>query len=104
MERNTLEWYALLARGLVWAAGIVLLLSVIAAVTLVSQTNSLPLADDVQREGRGFVALAAIGAGLAAAGILSGLGGILRLLVQDRLDRADQPVEEPAGDWQEPQE
>jgi hypothetical protein len=104
MERSALEWYALLARGLIWAAAVVLLLAVIAAVALVSTTNSLPLSEDVQREGRGFVALAAIGAGLAAAGVLSGLGGILRLLVQDRIDRQDELQEEPASAWQGPED
>lgn len=91
MQRATLEWYETLGRALIWGAGLVLLLSVIAAVAVVSSESSLPLSEDVQREGRGFAAIAGLGAGFAAAGILSGVGAILRLMVADRLERLDQP-------------
>ncbi|MBK5116099.1 MAG: hypothetical protein JJE23_04170 [Thermoleophilia bacterium] len=91
MQRATLEWYETLGRALIWGAGLVLLLSVIAAIAVVSSESSLPLSEDVQREGRGFAAIAGLGAGFAAAGILSGVGAILRLMVADRLERLDQP-------------
>ena len=87
MSRPALEWFELLAKGLIWAAGIVLALSVIGAIAVVGSNSSLPLSEDVQREGRGFVAIGALAGGVAAAGILSGLGAILRLMVADRLER-----------------
>ena len=39
----------------------------------------------VERQGRGVAALASLGGGVAAAGVLAGTGAILRLLVSDRL-------------------
>jgi hypothetical protein len=92
MQRATLEWYETLGRALIWGAGLVLLLSVIGAIAVVSSESSLPLSEDVQREGRGFAAIAGLGAGFAAAGILSGVGAILRLMVAERLERL--PAEE----------
>ena len=85
MERQTLEWYDLLARGLLWTAGIVLLLSIIGAVVIISSETALPLLEDAERQGRGVAALASLGGGFAAAGILAGIGAILRLLVADRI-------------------
>jgi hypothetical protein len=85
MNRGTLEWYELLARSLIWAAGIVLLLSVIGAIVAAGSDNAAPLLEDVEKQGRGFAALAALGGGLTAAGLLAGLGAILRVLVTDRL-------------------
>jgi len=85
MDRQTLEWYDLLARGLLWAAGIVLLLAIVGAVVIASSETALPLLEDVERQGRGVAALASLGGGLAAAGVLAGLGAILRLLVTDRI-------------------
>ena len=84
MERSTLEWFELLARALLWAAGIVLVLSLIGAVAVATSDSSLPFAEDVQRQGRGIFALVSIGGGIAAAGILSGLGAILWMMVADR--------------------
>jgi hypothetical protein len=92
MRRATLEWYETLAKALIWGAGLVLVLSVIGAIAVATSESSLPLSEDVQREGRGFVAIAGLGAGFAAAGILSGVGAILRLMVVERLERL------PAGD------
>lgn len=85
MERRTLEWFEILARGLAWAGGIVLLLAFLGAVLIASADNSLPLLEDAQRQGRAIFAIASLGGGLAAAGILSGLGAILRILATDRL-------------------
>jgi hypothetical protein len=85
MNRGTLEWYELLARSLIWAAGIVLLLAVIGAILAAGSDNAAPLLEDVEKQGRGFAALAALGGGLTAAGLLAGLGAILRVLVVDRL-------------------
>lgn len=85
MDRNTLEWYDLLARGLMWAGGIVLLLSLIGAVVIAGSDNAVGIAPEAEEQGRGFVALASLGGGIAAAGVLAGLGAILRLQLADRL-------------------
>jgi len=96
MTRSTLEWYELLARGLLWAAGIVFLLSMIGTVVIAGSDNSLPVLEDVERQGRGIAALASLGGGLTAAGLLGGLGAILRLLVADRLAALPPEPEPPA--------
>lgn len=93
MDRNTLEWYDLLARGLLWIAGIVLLLAIVAAVVVAGSDNAVGFAPEAEEQGRGFVALASLGGGAAAAGLLAGLGAILRLLVADRLSAL--PPREP---------
>lgn len=100
MSRSTLEWYEMLARGLVWAAGIVLLLSLVGAVVIAGSDNALPVLEDVERQGRGVAALASLGGGITAAGLLGGVGAVLRLLVTDRLEKLgpapDAAVERPA--------
>jgi hypothetical protein len=87
VERATLEWFELLARALIWAAGIVLVLAVIGSIAVVTSNTSLPFFEDLQRESRGIAAIGALAGGVAAAGALSGLGAILRLMVVDRLER-----------------
>ena len=96
MNRGALEWYELLARSLIWAAGIVLLLAVIAAIVVAGSDNAAPLLEGVEQQGRGFAALAALGGGLTAAGLLAGLGAILRVLVAERLAKLG-PAPEAAG-------
>lgn len=85
MSRSALEWYDQLARGLLWAAGIVLLLALAGAVLIAGSDSALPGFENVERQGRGIAALAALGGGLTSAGLLGGLGAILRLLAADRL-------------------
>ena len=87
MNRGALEWYELLARSLIWAAGIVLLLAVIGAIVAAGSDNAAPLLEDIEQQGRGFAALASLGGGLTAAGLLAGLGAILRVLVVERLEK-----------------
>lgn len=87
MSRSTLEWYEQLARGLAWAAGVVLVLAVVGAIIIAGSDDALPLFENVERQGRGVAALASLGGGVTAAGLLAGLGAILRLLVSDRLER-----------------
>ena len=87
MNRATLEWYELLARSLTWVAGIVLLLSAVAAIVIAGSENSAPLLEDLEKQGRGVAALWALGGGLTAAGLLAAAGAILRLLVTERLER-----------------
>lgn len=87
MEQRTLEWFELLARALIWAAGLVLVLSIIGAISIAGSDSSLPFFEDLQRQGRAVGAVGAIGGGVAAAGVLSGLGAILRLMLDDRAER-----------------
>ncbi len=87
MEQRTLEWFELLARALIWAAGVVLVLSIIGAISIAGSDSSLPFFEDLQRQGRAVGAVGAIGGGVAAAGVLSGLGAILRLMLDDRAER-----------------
>lgn len=89
MDRRTLEWFDLLARALVWSAGIVLILTVIGAIAIGSSSSSLPVVGDLQRENRGVLTVAALGGGIAAAGVLAGLGAILRLMLADRVRRQE---------------
>jgi hypothetical protein len=85
VSRSTLEWYELIARGMTWAAGIVLLLSIVSAVVIAGSDSAVPTFEEAERQGRGFFALAALGGGIAAAALVAGVGAILRLLVADRL-------------------
>jgi hypothetical protein len=85
MSRSTLEWYELLAKGLIWAAGIVFVLSLIGTLMIAGSDNTLPLLEDAERQGRGIAALASLGGGLTAAGVLGGLGVLIRLQVADHL-------------------
>jgi hypothetical protein len=98
MERTTLDWFDLLARALIWAAGVVLVLSLIGAIAIASSNDALPLAEDLQRQGRGIAAVAAFGGGLAAAGVLSGLGAILRLMLIDRIEREERELRAPGDE------
>lgn len=94
MSRSTLEWYEQLARGLVWAGFVVFLLSVAGAVLIAGSDTAIPGFEDVERQGRGIFAIASLGGGLAAAGLLAGVGAILRILVVDRLVALGDPAPE----------
>jgi hypothetical protein len=86
VENRTRERLLVLARFLFWAAALVLLLSVLGAIQVAGAESQLPGFEGLEREGRGAAALAALGGGLTAAGVLAGLGGILRALLLDRGD------------------
>ncbi len=89
MSRSTLEWYEQIARGLLWAAAVVFVLAVIAAILIAGSDEALPPFEDVERQGRGVAALASLAWGVTAAGVLVALGAILRLLVSERLARLE---------------
>ena len=73
----------LLATALFCVAGLVLALSLIGAVMIASSSESLGLlSPDVERQGRGLAAIATLGSGFAAAGVLAGLAGILKALLR----------------------
>jgi len=115
MNRATLEWYELLARSLTWVAGIVLLLSVVAAIVVAGSENAAPILEDLEKQGRGVAALGALAGGLTAAGLLAAAGAILRLLVTERLERLGPAAgsgsdpeqlaldDEPSGESERPQ-
>jgi hypothetical protein len=84
VDENTLEWLDILGRGLMFGAAAVLVLSIIGALGIGSSSSSLPLIGELQQENRGTIAIGALGAGLTAAGVLAGLGAIIRLLVAER--------------------
>ncbi len=89
MSRTALEWYELLARSLIWVAGIVLVLAAVAAVVIAGSDNSVPLFEELEAQSRGVAALTALGGGLGISGLLAAAGAILRLLVTERLERLD---------------
>lgn len=97
MSRSTLEWYELMARGLTWSAGIVLVLALVAAVVIAGSDTTIPLLQDAERQGRGIAALASLAGGLTSAGVLGGLGALLRLNVSDRLERLGPAPEGPTA-------
>jgi hypothetical protein len=85
MNRASLQWYELLGRCLIWVAGIVLLLSAIGAIVIGSSSTTVPILSDIQQQGQGIAAIAALGSGLTASGLLAGVGAILRLLATNGL-------------------
>jgi len=87
MNRASLEWYELLGRCLIWVAGIVLLLSAIGAIVIGSSSTDIPILSDIQQQGQGIAAIAALGGGLTSSGLLAGVGAILRLMSAERLDK-----------------
>jgi hypothetical protein len=84
VDERTLALFEALARALMWAAVAVIGLAVVAALAIAGSESTLPGLDELQRQNRGVVAVIAFGSGLAAGGVLAGLGAIIRLLVADR--------------------
>lgn len=84
MDRRTVEWFLILARALLWAAAVVLVLSVIGAIQIAFSESAVPFFEEAERQSRGIAAVGAIGGGIAAAGVLAGLGAILWLLLDAR--------------------
>jgi len=87
VDERTIEWLELLARALLWAALAVIVLGAVGAISIASSESAVPGLDVLQRENRGIAAVAALGGGITAAGILAGLGGILRLMLAERRPR-----------------
>jgi hypothetical protein len=82
MDRSTAEWFEFLARSLLWAALAVLVLSVVGAVQVATSESAIPFFEQaVERESRAIAAIGTLAAGITAAGVLAGLGAILRLLL-----------------------
>lgn len=88
MNPRALSWLDTLGRTLMWAAVAVLGLSLIGAIAIITSDNAVGFLDqDVQQQGRGILAIGAFGGGLTAAGVLAGLGAILRLKVAEARGR-----------------
>jgi hypothetical protein len=88
VDERTLEWLDILGRGLLWGAVAVISLAVIGAIAIASTDTAVFLgAEDLQREGRGIAAIGAFGAGVTAAGVLAGLGALLRIKVAELRER-----------------
>ena len=81
MDARTTEWLLVLSRALVWAAGAVLVLAIIGAIQIATSDTGLGFNPDFEEQSRGVVALGALAAGITAAGVLAGLGSILRVLL-----------------------
>jgi hypothetical protein len=84
VDERTLALFEALAKALMWAAVAVIGLAVVAAIAIAGSESTLPGLDELQRQNRGVVAVIAFGSGLAAGGVLAGLGVIIRLMVADR--------------------
>ena len=88
MDEQILHWLDTLGIALLWGAVAVLGLSLIAAIAIAGSESSIPGFDELQRENRGVLAVAAIGGGLTSAGLLAGLGALVRLRVAEHRDAA----------------
>jgi hypothetical protein len=88
VDERTVEWLRVLARALVWGAGVVLALSVIGMIQIATTETEIPFFTQVERESRAIAVVGALGGGITAAGILAGLGAILRVLLEAR-DRSE---------------
>ena len=91
MNERTLELFELLSKALIAGAAAVLALSLIGAVVIATSETALPVVDELQRQNRGTFALGALGGGIAAAGVLAGLGALLRFQIADWRERHPLP-------------
>ncbi len=81
VDENTLEWLDILGKGLMFVAAAMLLLGVIGAVAVATSSSDIELVGQFQQQNRGTFAAGVLGAGITSAGVLAGLGAIVRLLV-----------------------
>jgi len=103
MDRSTAEWFEFLSRSLLWGGLVVLLLAIVGTIQIATSDSALPFFEQVQRESRGLAAIGTLTVGVTAAGILAGLGAILRLLLTLDTERlteyeALRATERPRGD------
>jgi hypothetical protein len=90
------EWLQLLARALMWAGGLVLVLSLIGTIQIAASESELGIAPEFEKQSRGIVAVGALGAGVTGAGILASLGAILRVMLAAHQQAA--PAQKAARD------
>jgi hypothetical protein len=89
VDERALGLLDMLGRALLWGAVAVIGLAVIAAVAIASSENAIPGLDEIQRENRGVVAVVALASGITGAGVLAGLGAIIRLMVANRREATE---------------
>jgi hypothetical protein len=87
VDDRTIDAFDLLGRVLMAAAIGVLILGILGAILIAGSESSVPGLDEVQRENRGALSVGALAGGIVAAGVLAGLGAILRMLVAERRER-----------------
>ncbi len=87
MDERTIDSLELLARALMAAAVVVIVLGLLGAILIAGSESSVPGVDEIQRENRGAFAVGALAAGIVSAGVLAGLGAILRVLLAERRER-----------------
>jgi hypothetical protein len=88
MNPRALDLMDTLGRALLWAAVAVIGLTVIGAVAIISSDTAVGFLDeDIQRQGRGILAIGAFAGGLTAAGLLAGVGALVRLKVAEQRGR-----------------
>ncbi len=90
MDERTLGLLDSLGRALLWGAVAVVGLAVISAIAIAGSQSTIPGLDEIQRENRGVFAVIALGSGITGAGLLAGLGAVVRLLVAGRRDALEQ--------------
>lgn len=88
MDERILHWLDTLGIALLWGAVAVLGLALIAAIAIAGSESSIPGFDELQRENRGVLAVAAIAGGLTSSGLLAGLGALVRLRVAEHRESA----------------
>lgn len=96
MQPETLKWFDVLSRALLYIAGIVAVLAIMGALAIATSSSAVPVIGDIQRESRGILTIGALGGGFTAAGLLAGLGALLRLQLADRLERLDPTAPGPS--------
>jgi hypothetical protein len=84
MPIRTREWLEVLAKALFWAAAAVLILSVIGAITAATGDETLVVFERLEEQSRAALTIGWIAGGIAGAGILAALGGILTVLLAPR--------------------
>jgi hypothetical protein len=87
MNARTLDMLDVLGRALLWTAVAVLGLSLIGAFAILTSDDAVILDTNAQRQARGVLAIVAFGGGLSGAGIVAGLGAIVRLKVAEHRER-----------------
>jgi hypothetical protein len=79
----------LLANVLFATAALILVLSPVAALALANSAETLGIFEAFEHQSRDLAALAAFGVGLMGAGLVAGVGGILKALVSQRAAARD---------------
>jgi len=88
VDERILHWLDTLGVALLWGAVAVLGLSLIAAIAIAGSESSIPGVDELQHDNRGVFAVVTIAGGLTSAGLLAGIGALVRLRVAEHREAA----------------